>query len=407
MRVLISAYNCDPFGGSEGGNAWFTAEGLARAGADVHILAQTADKDRTEAAILAYSSNPGPGRLSATYFSDSVPTYLDAGQLGVYARYAAWQLRAHRWARNSGRGRWDVGHHISWGSLTHPVGIGGCPFPVVVGPVGGGQSLDPEHERWLDGNARHDRGRRVALRRLVPLNPVSRYVAGGASLVLATNHESADLARQLGARRVRLALAEGVRANQLRDGAPAFPPEPHVVWIGRFLPLKAAGLALAAFRLAARRIPDARLTFVGDGPTRVGVEAAARDLVDEGRVRFAGRLPWAEAQQVLGQARVHLFTSVRDSFGAQTVEAAALGVPTVALDAFGSRAFLHRSGFRLVDPQPGETLHERFADALVEVLGWPAAQWRAQSEGALGFASEHLYRDHAERLIAEYRQILA
>ena len=193
----------------------------------------------------------------------------------------------------------------------------------------------------------------------------------------------------------------------MRPSAPPFPEVPEIVWIGRFLPLKAAGLALAAFRRVATEEPRARLTLVGDGPTRVDVEASAEDLVDSGAVRFTGRLPWDEAQELLASARVHLFTSVRDSSSAQTLEAAALGVPTVALDAYGSRSFLHRPGFSLVDPLPGERLDERFAEVILRALALDPGQWNTESSGALAFASEHLYRQRAPKLLGEYESCLA
>ena len=327
MRVLISAYACDPFGGSEGANAWYTAEGLARAGADVHILTRQADVARTDVAIRAYAANSGSGSMSSSVLTDAIPRTLDTGQVGVYARYAAWQVRCHEWAKDSDNGRWDVGHHLSWGSLSHPIGLAGCGLPLVIGPVGGGQSLEREHERWLDGDPSHDRWRTAALQMLTPRNPLARRAARQSALVLATNEETVSLARVLGARRIGLGLAEGLRTGQLRASAQAMPSELSTVWIGRFLPLKAAGLAVASFRHVLRQQPSARLTLIGDGPTKSRVEALAADLVRAGSVRFEGHLPWAEAQRVLAQARVHLFTSVRDSSSAQTLEAAALGVP--------------------------------------------------------------------------------
>lgn len=405
MRVLISAYSCDPQGGSEGANAWYTAEGLARSGADVHILTRLLDQPNTQAGIEEYAANPGAGLLSASYLPDSVPSRLNSGQVGVYARYAAWQMRCHRWAKDPGNGPWDIGHHVSWGSLSHPIGLSGCGFPFVVGPIGGGQYLHPEHERWFDGDPTHDRRRATALRHLVPMNPVARHAARTASLVLVTNNETAALAKRLGARRVDLSLAEGVRPGQLRDRV-AFPEAASIVWIGRFLPLKAASLALAAFRSVLAAETGARLTFIGDGPTRPSVESQAGDLVRGGYVRFTGRLPWAEAQQELAAARLHLFTSVRDSSSAQTLEAAALGVPTVALDMAGCRAFLHRPGFRLVDPLPGEGLDNRVADQTLQVLRMNADEWLAQSAGARRFAAEQQFRQRTAATKMEYERVL-
>lgn len=403
MRVLLSAYVCDPLGGSEGANAWYTAEGLAHAGAEVHVLTRERDRSNTEAAIAG--ARGLTGTLSATYLPDNVPPF--AGQLGVYAQYATWQARAHRWACDRRHGEWDVGHHIAWASLSHPIGLAGCPFPLVIGPVGGGQTLHPEHERWYDGTPRHERLRREVLRKVVPLNPLARAAVRTRCLVLATNNESAALAKALGARRVQMQLADGVRDASLNKDPTAFPTAPTVVWIGRFLPLKAARLALQAFRIAAEHVPEARLIFVGDGPTLEVTRRDADDLVTRGSVEFTGHLPWFEGQSILARARVHLFTSVRDSFGAQTLEAAALGIPTVALDVFGARAFLHRTGFDLVDPLPGEGLDGRVAEALVRALTWPQDEWLEQSRGAMAFAQRQAYRERAMTYLEYYAALKA
>lgn len=404
MRVLIGAYVCDPFGGSEGANAWFTAEGLAYAGAEVRILTRACDLARTTRGIDACEPEVA-GRLSVTGLDESVPMALAGGQVGVYARYATWQRRAHRWASDPSNGTWDIGHNVSWGSLSHPIGLAGCPFPLVVGPVGGGQSLHPEHEQWYDGPLGHDRLRRSALRAAVPLNPIARHAARRAALIMATNNESADLARSLGARTVDLQLAEGVRETAIREEPPAFPQDPVIIWIGRFLPLKAARLAVRAFRIVHEHELCARLVMVGDGPTIEATRESAKDLANTGAVQFAGRLPWSDAQDVLGSARVHLFTSVRDSSSAQTLEAATLGVPTVALDVFGASAFLQRPGFRLVDPLPGDGLDQRFADALIDVLTWDESRWLAESAAVRDFAATQTYRERAQKYLHLYTQV--
>lgn len=89
LRFLISAYVRDPFVGSEGANAWFTAEGLAQDGADVRILTRDTDAEQTEAGIQQYSASPSLGSMTASYLSDLVPRGLSSRQLGVYAHSSA------------------------------------------------------------------------------------------------------------------------------------------------------------------------------------------------------------------------------------------------------------------------------------------------------------------------------
>lgn len=404
VRVLISAWACDPTGGTEGANAWFTAEELAKAGADVHILTRSSNHARTATAINNLDLD-GRGSIAVSCLPDHLPSQGSLSGLGVYARYTVWQARCHRWASDPANGVWDVGHHITYGTISLPVGLAGCGFPLVIGPVGGGQVLDPEHRKWFEGSLHRERVRTLAIRRLLAHTPVARRAARAASLVLATNLESRDFAKRLGGRRVELALAEGVREPQIQQGPAPYPSERKIVWIGSFRPLKAAGLAISAFRRVLSDLPDARLVFVGDGPTRSIAESSTRDLLGDGRVQFLGRLAWQEAQAELRSARVHLFTSVRDSSSAQTLEAAAHGIPTIAMNAYGCRAFLQRPGFELVEPRPGAELDRRFADRLVEALTWPQERWVKEGHEAFQFALENRYRSRAIDLIALYREL--
>ncbi len=406
LRVLLSAWACDPEGGTEGANAWFTAEGLAHAGADVHILTRSSNEAQTSAAIRELSLE-GRGSITVSSLPDHLSGEKQLFGLGIYARYAVWQARCHRWASERFNGDWDVGHHISYGTLSLPVGLAGCGFPLVVGPVGGGQVLDPEHARWYDGDLKIERLRTLAVKSAAITARHARKVARGPTHILATNHESAELARRLGSKQVALALADGVRESQIGVAPVEYPTDPKIVWIGSFRPRQAASLAIMAFRLVMSSVPTARLVFIGDGPARGHVEASASDLVEAGRVRLLGRLPWREAQSELRSARVHLFTSVLYSFGAQTLEAAAAGIPSVAMDAFGARAFLHHPGFVLVNPRPGESLDARFAEALVEALCWPADRWHHEGRGAMRFASENRYRERAAGLLRLYEELIA
>ena len=404
MRVLISGYDCRPYGGSEGANAWYAAREVALRGHSVVLLTRTSDMDGVRRAIQ--EDQILDRTLRAVFLSDRVIGPVGRGQLGVYTRYSAWQRRAAKWMR-SHRSDFDVVHHVSWGSITLPVAAAFSGLPFVLGPIGGGHQLHPDHFQWLDGTPGRDRFRNAVVRDLIALNPASRLAARRAGVVLAANEETADLASRLGALRVLLMLPEGVRRGMLADAPPSYPAGETIVWIGRFFPLKAAGLAVRAFRSVLVQRPDATLTLIGDGPTRQDVMSASQDLIDEGRVRFLGKLPWDEAQVELGRARLHLFSSVRDSSSAQSLEAAALGVPTVGLDAFGLHSFCARAGFSLVDPFPSDQLDTRLGTAVSDCLGWDEDRWRMESEAALEFAGENTYNAKAEALESMYRQVVA
>lgn len=400
MRVLLSAYACDPDGASEAANAWFTAASLALR-VNVEVLTTQSMRDRVERGICDVRREGGT--ISAQYLSDDSPFASRIGMLGTFTRYASWQRRARAWVTDASPGRWDVAHHISWGSATLPIGVSAAPCPLVIGPLGGGQRLSPDHYQWFDGPLGENRLRNTSLRSL-RFNPLSRGALASAQSVLVTNSATMALVEpHTRGAQPELFLAEGIPDGHVLTSAPPVPTQPNVVWLGRFLPRKAASLAVHAFELLSHQDPDVTLTFVGEGPARARVQTLARDLGLAHRIRFAGGLRWQEAQDVLAAATVHLFSSVRDSSSAQTLEAASLGVPTVTLDLAGANDFLHRPGFSLVDPHPGTSLPDRIARTLADVINWSPQKRTLECEGALAFAREQTWTARCERLRSIYQ----
>lgn len=399
--MLLSGYTCDPAGGSEAANTWYTALELARAGAEVHLLTRESDAGPVRDAVASHSSLSQT--LGVTFLPDHLPTGVPRrGQIGVYARYWLFQRRVARWVEDH-RGGWDVAHHVSWGSINHPVGLAGMARPLVVGPVGGGQRLLPELKRWVDGRPPADHIRNLILGPGSLPNPWTRAIATHSDLILVASEETASLARRSGAVRVVHMPPDGI--TRRIDLTPRDSRSNVIVWVGRFLPIKAAGLAVQAFREVLMLTPDARMVMVGDGPTHSAVRSQASDLAPSGRLTFTGALPWDQAMDVMRSAGVHLFTSVRDSFGAQVIEAAALGVPTVGLDLAGLRSMRGSSAVQLVSPLPAASLPRRIGAALSLVLQENQGARESRSRESRELAEGLTYRNKAQQYLEFYRGI--
>jgi glycosyltransferase involved in cell wall biosynthesis len=107
--------------------------------------------------------------------------------------------------------------------------------------------------------------------------------------------------------------------------------EPIVVFAGRLIPEKRAGLAVASFAAAAARIKGLRGEFYGDGPTRADLlrEISAQGLEDA--VNAPGFIDSAEIDSALRGAMCMLSTSRREGYGLIVVEAAARATPSIVV----------------------------------------------------------------------------
>jgi glycosyltransferase involved in cell wall biosynthesis len=115
------------------------------------------------------------------------------------------------------------------------------------------------------------------------------------------------------------------------EPAPARAADPLVVFAARLIPEKHVELAVAGVAAAARRIPELRAVFYGDGPERGLLHAA---IERHGLAEIATAPGFAAAELVDADQRralCLLLTSRREGYGLVVVEAAARATPSVVV----------------------------------------------------------------------------
>ena len=171
--------------------------------------------------------------------------------------------------------------------------------------------------------------------------------------------------------------------------------EPRAVFIGRLGEEKGLHVLLEAWRAWGPGAPA--LELIGDGPERTALEAFAREHGLEGRVRFPGRLPFAQTQARLARASLLLLPSLCfEGFPMVIREAFALGVP-VAASRLGSMPCLVEEGRNGVLFAPGDA-----DDLLRRVKGlWNAPGLLADMAGKARADFEAKYTE-----ATNYRQLM-
>ena len=171
----------------------------------------------------------------------------------------------------------------------------------------------------------------------------SRRFAGRADAVIAP---SAVIRQELAGRGVRTPIAvvpTGVDLARFRPGDATAArrqlglplADPLVLYAGRLDREKSVGRILAAFERIAGTIPRARLVLVGHGTEAAALAAHARRLAAGARVHFVGVVPHDRIAAYYQAADVFLFASETETQGLVLAEAAACGLPAVAVAAPG------------------------------------------------------------------------
>jgi glycosyltransferase involved in cell wall biosynthesis len=101
-----------------------------------------------------------------------------------------------------------------------------------------------------------------------------------------------------------------------------------IVSLGRLRRQKGHDVALRAMAIVARRVPDAVMLVVGDGPERAKLKALHARLGLEGKAVFVGQRP--DVARVLAAADCLVAPSRYEGFGLAAAEAMASGLPVIA-----------------------------------------------------------------------------
>jgi glycosyltransferase involved in cell wall biosynthesis len=334
MKILISAYSCEPGKGSERGVGW----NVAREVSNYHEVWVLTRPDESKAAIEAeLAQNPAPN-LHFVYFT--LPFWQDSlrwGQSGaMQLHYYLWQIQAYFVARNLHQEIYfDVAHHVTFVRYACPSFLSMLPIPFVWGPVGGGESAPAPF--WADFHWRNKLYEilRGTWRRIGELDPFTGMTARRSAVAYATTQDTVQRLLQLGAPQVQRMSESGMQESELKQLSDCPLPTGETVRfinIARLLHWKGIHLGLRAFAEAKL---DAEYWILGEGAERSRLQALALDLGIADQVKFWGLLPRREVLVRLGECTALVHPSLHDSGGWVPLEAMAAGRPILCLDLGG------------------------------------------------------------------------
>jgi glycosyltransferase involved in cell wall biosynthesis len=332
LKVLISAYACEPDKGSEPEVGWQWALQMARFH-DVTVLTRANNRPSIQEAVARLH---GRQPLPEFVYHDRSPPFLELKRRtrAVKAYYVLWQRSAHEVvAQLHQNHRYDLMHHVTFAGFRYPIAVWGHGVPTVWGPIGGIESIPIQLLPWHHPVSLAYEGLR-SFNNLLQATPfhVLPKRARATTLILASTYQMQQVFARLGF------TAELMPTIGLKPGE--LPYRPHrpcegplkLLFVGNIITLKGVDLALEAL---ARSQTDATLTLIGSG----NYEAAARRMVRRfglgGRVSFLGRRSRPEVLQAYADYDVFLFPSLHDTGGYAVIEAMFNELPVVCLDCGG------------------------------------------------------------------------
>jgi glycosyltransferase involved in cell wall biosynthesis len=174
-------------------------------------------------------------------------------------------------------------------------------------------------------------------------------------------------------------------------GEDRFGPCVKLLWLGRDIPIKALPLAIEAVALAKSSV---HLDILGPADTQSVLERV-REAKATDRISVHGRIPWDHVRSFYDQANCLLFSSLRDSFGSQLLEAAGNGLAIICLNHQGAAEFVTDTmGYRVDPTTPSQTARE-LAAAIDRYAALSPSERARMSQASLDHAHRFEYGKRA------------
>lgn len=375
MKILLSAYACEPGRGSEPGVGWEWVRNLSRD----HTLWVVTRANNREA--IEEASHELAGEVHFLYVDlPGVFRFWKRGNRGVNLYYLLWQFLA--WMRCRplvARHKINLAHHVTLMSVTRFTFVPLLGIPSIVGPVGGVQKCPPG-ARLLIRHQLREALRDISID-LLKVNPLFRLTASRTTkLILATHSGKEALPTELLENRTFVCQVGSAIPGP--DDSPAVAPVPSwlkgcftVLWSARLEDHKGLEILIrAAAWLKNEGHPLAghiQIVITGKGPEKDYYLHLMNLLGVRDFFHFAGWLDQEEYEGLWQSVDVFAFTSLRETTGVVVQEAMLCGKPSVVVAHGGPGEMVTPETGISVEPVSLEHLVQGFARGLVTLYEHP------------------------------------
>ncbi len=331
MNILLSAYSCNPYHGSEDGIGWQWAVQLNRNwknGDRIVMITKQFNEADMKRGLKEF--NLEHIELIIVDVPKCLNWFREKHSAFHHMYYHLWQETAYRWVKKSGI-KFDVIHHVTMGDFR----ITGKMYKfkdsyTIFGPVGGGQ-ITPKALKCYEGSKLSYIIREfVNLTRAV--SPLYKSKIKKFSKIYAVNTETQNIISKAASapceKLLEMALPDeyknlpqNIRNNQTVK----------VVFVGRLIHKK--GIMFLADVI--KEIPDDinfELSVYGNGPLMEEMQDTVKKYNLENKIFCKGAVAHSQISNVYAQSDIFVLPSLRETSGNVLLEAMANQLPIVALD---------------------------------------------------------------------------
>lgn len=413
MKILFSAYACEPGMGSEPGVGWNVPATIAAKYKEMQIFVLTRSRSREKIDIAIRQQNLR--NLHVMYYDIPKALYYEkeyGSRWGEQYNYVLWQILVRRYVRRIVKEyEIDIFHHLTFNQYRTPSPGFYLDIPFVYGPVGGAETINPSFDRDL---ASHTQQKEKIRRKGYDLRLFKWWIGRRNNpkvFLFSTQENYRKMKPYCKGHEAEVLPAIGFSPKDIPQiGEPEKTDTFEMIYAGRALDWKGVKLFLNAADMVFHKegIKNFKIKLIG---IRFEAEQkAVRSWVTRGRLENNVEIiPFMERDKLIGllaKASLSVYPAFRDSGSMSVLEASALGCPTICFDAGGQDAFPDEALMKIRVTDSYDENLRGFASKLLWAYRHPD-ELKAIGQNARAYVYNHLtWEKKVEHYMEIYQNLL-
>lgn len=340
MKILLSAYACEPNKGSEPGVGWSWATEYAK-----QHQVWVVTRDNNEPTIKKYLEEKTEYNNENLHFIYvGLPkklTFWKKGRRGMRLFYMLWQRKAAKVVQElNKKEHFDFVQHVTFVSYTQPSYMYKVGVPLIWGPVSGGENIPKGIKIKMNKKEAIVEAVRKASQTLALYTPSIRKTMKTAKIILTATEETRQRIPQKYQKKTHIMPAIGI--EQMPEPIQKCKTEKiKIIMAGRLIYWKAFDIGIKAFLQIAEQYPEIELHILGEGNQKKKLQKLAGKYLDN-RVFFEKAVQHDEIYQFYSHFDLFVNTTLRDSGCMTMMEAMSVGLPCIAIATGGPGVLLDK-----------------------------------------------------------------
>lgn len=400
IKVLISAYACEPHKGSEPGVGWNWAKQIAKF-ADVWVITRANNRDVIESEL---KKNPDPNLHFGFYDIPGWLSFWKKKARALYLYYLLWQLGAYRSAKKMHKQKdFDVVHQITFGNICLPTFIPFLKIPFIWGPVGGGEHVPSVFKRGYDFKSKIRETLRDIFIASLKVNLLFLYACKKANVIIA---KTRDTAKRIPFQYSSKVLITTDVAATPKDLNLKYNQDTQIISVGKLDAWRGFDLLIRAFIKVVKNHENIKLLILGGGSGRKRLQKICEEKNVADKVYFAGHVNSEKYLEYMRESSILVNPSLKEGGVTVLFDALSFGLPVICLDIPGAPEIITDDcGIKIKPIDPEQTINE-LAAALMKLVNDTDLRKKMGMTGKKWVEEHYTWEKKGEFIRKVYEEVL-